>query len=212
MQQQTSAYFDYQEFLQTQIKHLTSRTFASHVAVALGLDREIQAVAVPRSRWAFLLAAFYGRTEVKETIRVPNEEERLEKGIDLVLDHFKVTPVRNSRVAEISYISPDPKLAARIVNSVLKEYIEYNFQAKYDANTQATDFLQKQLVDLKAKVEQSDSALIDYAQSHSIMSVGDKQDVVTQALADISSALTKARSERMEKEAAYRILAKATPD
>ncbi len=78
--------------------------------------------------------------------------------------------------------------------------------------SRATDFLQKQLVDLKAKVEQSDTALIEYARQHSIMNVGEKQDVITQTLADINTKFTEARSARMTKESVYRTLAQATPE
>ena len=59
-------------------------------------------------------------------------------------------PIKNSRVVDISFTSPDPEEAARIANTITSEYIDYNFQAKYDATSRATDFLQKQLVDLKS--------------------------------------------------------------
>lgn len=207
-------YSDYQEFLQTQIKHMTSRTFAAHAAVAAGFDKEFPVTAHPRQRWAYLLSALHGRREAKETKPAPSltREERIQEGIGLILGGLSVSPVRNSRVVDITYSSPDPQLAARIVNVVMEDYIEYNFQGKYDASTRATDFLQKQLVDLKAKVEQSDAALIDYARTHSITNVGDKQDVITQTLSDINSKLTEARTARMEKESVYRTMAAATPE
>ncbi len=210
--QQSNYYYDYQEFLQTQIKHLTSRTFSARAAVAAGFDKEIPVKADPPQRWAFLMSLLPGRTAPKETKHALTREERIHQGAELILGGLKVTPVRNSRVVEVSYSSPDAKLAAQVVNTVIREYIEYNFQAKYDANTRATDFLQKQLIDLKAKVEQSDASMIEYARTHSITSVGEKQDVVTQTLADLNSKLTEARTARMEKESVYRTMAKATPE
>ena len=199
----------YEEYLQTQIKHLTSRSLASRVAVAAGLDKEDATKPAGAneksgilSRWAWLTSP----KKSNEPARPLTKEERLDQGIGLVLGGISVTPIKNSRVVEVSYSSPDPALAARIVNVICQEYIEYNFQAKFDATSRATDFLQKQLVDLKAKVEKSDNDLIDYARTHSIVSVGEKQDVVTQALADINGKLTEARAARMEKESVYRTL------
>lgn len=143
---------------------------------------------------------------------VMTAEERRQAAITKLLKNLAVTPIRNSRVIELSYLSRKPEMAARIVNTVSDEYIEYNFQARFDATTRATDFLQKQLVDLKAKVEKSDNELINYAQRHSIMSLGEKQDVITQALGDINTRLTEARALRMGKESVYRTLSGATPE
>jgi succinoglycan biosynthesis transport protein ExoP len=205
----------YEEYLQTQIKHLTSRNLASRVAIVAGLDKEDAANSQTTgeksglfSRWAWLR----GPDKSAEQARPLTKEERLQQGIDQVLGGLSVTPAKNSRVAEISFTSPDPKLAARIVNILCQEYIDYNFQAKYDATSRATDFLQKQLVDLKAKVEKSDNDLIEYARTHSIMNVSEKEDVVTQTLGEINSKLTEARAARMEKESVYRTLAQATPE
>jgi polysaccharide biosynthesis transport protein len=118
----------------------------------------------------------------KEVNRPPTDEDKVQQGIDFVLGGLTVTPEKNSRVTDITYSSPDPKLATRVVNILTGEYVEYNFQSKFDATSRATDFLQRQLVDLKAKVEASEAALIEYARSHNMLSVGEKQDVVIQTL------------------------------
>ncbi len=205
----------YEEYLQTQIKHLTSRSLASRVAVAAGLDQEDASKPAASgqksgilSRWTWLMSP----KKTSEPLRPLTKEERLEQGIDTVLGGLSVTPVKNSRVVEINYTSTDPQLAAKLVNILCQQYIEYNFQAKFDATSRATDFLQKQLVDLKAKVEKSDNDLIDYARTHSITTVGEKEDVVTQTLGDINAKLTEAKAARMEKESVYSTLSQATPE
>ena len=214
-QDANASYYEYQEYLQTQIKHITSRSLASRVAVAAGLDREVApGKPQPReeglmSRWAWIWG---GGRNPRRRNGLFTREERLQQGIDEVLGGLTVTPERNSRVVEIAYSSPDPKQAARLANILTQEYIEYNFQAKYDATSRATDFLQKQLVDLKAKVEKSEEAQIEYARGHNIMAVGEKQDVVTQTLADVNTKLTEARSVRMDKESVYRNLSDATTE
>jgi len=214
--QQASNYnYFYEEFLQTQIKHITSRSLASRVVLAAGLDRESADRPEPQAPKTGLeqLWSWFAPPEAALEDRPPlSREERIQLAIGQVQGGLAVTPVKNSRVVEISYSSPDPQQAAVIVNTLASEYIDYNFQAKYDATSRATDFLQKQLVDLKAKVEQSEEALINYARDHNIMNVGEKQDVVMQTLADINTRLTEARSARMDKESVYKTLSGATPD
>ncbi len=212
---QSYNYF-YEEFLQTQIKHITSRTLAGLVVEAAGLDGLETAVApkeIERNRLSALWARITGRTVKKEKANIaPAREEIREQAIDRILAGLSVTPIKDSRVVEISYASPDPEEAARIANIITKEYINYNFQAKYDATSRATDFLQKQLVDLKSKVEEQEADLIKYAREHNILNVTEKKDVVHQALGDISTQLTEARSIRMDKESVYLTLAKAKPE
>jgi capsular exopolysaccharide synthesis family protein len=56
---------------------------------------------------------------------------------------------------------------------------------------------------LKAKVEKSQQAMFDYERQNVIVNIGDKQSVVEQRLAALSTDLTSAQSERMQKESLY---------
>jgi capsular exopolysaccharide synthesis family protein len=151
-----------------------------------------------------------GKKETEAAAKPLTKEERLQGAISEVVGSLEATPAKNARIVDISYNSPDPKKAAQIANAITREYIDYNFQAKYDATSRATVFLQKQLIDLKVKVEQSEEALINYARRHNILSVGEKQDVVMQTLSDLNTQLTEARAARMGKESVYRTLAQSS--
>ena len=201
----------YEEYLNTQIKHLTSRNLARRVALAAGLDRRTGPKQEPvgfAAVWDWLT----GSAGAERNQRRLTKEERIQQAIDEVLDAISVVPVRKSHMAEVNYTSPDLELAARVVNILAREYIEYNFQAKYDSTSRATEFLQKQLVDLKAKVEATEEAQLNYARAHNILSINEKQDVVLQTLADLNTELTGARSARMSKQSVYQTLADATPE
>ena len=208
---------NYDEYVETQIRHITSRTLAARVVETLGLDRDDVPDPFIEQKTTGMLAGWLSMGR-HYTPAAPgaagawSPEEKKQAAIDKLLKNLTVTPERNSRVVELSYLSRNPERAARIVNTICAEYIQYNFQAKFDATTRATDFLQKQLVDLKSKVESSDNELIDYARKHSIVSLGEKQDVITQALGDINAQLTEARALRMAKESVYRTIAQTTPD
>jgi capsular exopolysaccharide synthesis family protein len=63
--------------------------------------------------------------------------------------------------------------------------------------------MEGQLDELKAKVEKSQQAMVDYERQNVIVNIGDKQSVVEQRLAALSNDLTNAQSERMQKESLY---------
>lgn len=119
---------------------------------------------------------------------------------------LRVELVRDSRVLEVDFESTDPGLAARVANALVSSYAEYNFRTRYDATRQASGWMEQQLDELKAKVERSQSALVEYERQHSIVNVSEKQNVAEQRLADVSRDLTTAQSERAQKEAVYELV------
>jgi capsular exopolysaccharide synthesis family protein len=123
--------------------------------------------------------------------------------IKAFFDDLRVDRVANSRLIEVKFESMDSQLAAQVANTLLNNYIEYNFRKKYDATRQASGWMEQQLDELKAKVEKSQQALVDYERQYSIVNVSDKQNVAEQRLADLTHDLTVAQSDRLEKESLY---------
>jgi capsular exopolysaccharide synthesis family protein len=118
-------------------------------------------------------------------------------------NHLHVELLNESRLVEVSFESVDPSLAARVANALVKNYVESNFRSKYDTTRQASAWMEQQLDELKAKVEKSQQALVDYERENSIADVGDKENVVGQKLADLSKDLTAAQTDRAEKQSVY---------
>ncbi len=114
--------------------------------------------------------------------------------------------MRDSRMIEVTFESTDPQLAARAANALVNNYTEYNFHQKYDATRQASGFMEQQLDELKAKVEKSQQAMVDYERENAIVDIGDKQNVVEQRLAALSQDLTTAQSDRMQKQSLYELV------
>ncbi|MBI1747978.1 MAG: polysaccharide biosynthesis tyrosine autokinase [Acidobacteria bacterium] len=191
------------QYLQTQFKILQSRTLARRVIETLKLkagDAPLSWDDDPLANAEQLMTYWFAREGAREDA---DTESRL---ITRFLKKLEVTPVRNSRLVEVSYLSPDAPMAARIVNTLGNEYILLNFESKYDATQKATEFLSKQLVDLKIKVERSEEDLVKYAQAHDILGLDEKQNVTVRTLGDLNDALTKARTDRLRRESLYRIV------
>ncbi|PYX33968.1 MAG: hypothetical protein DMG80_03965 [Acidobacteria bacterium] len=126
--------------------------------------------------------------------------------------NLKVSLIPNTRIIEIHYRSTDPTLAASVVNTLAATYVEQNFKTKFESTMQASDWLSKQLVDLQMKVETSQEKLVRYQKEHEILGIDEKQNIITQKLDELNKELTSAESERMEKEAIYRMTQTGDPD
>ena len=117
--------------------------------------------------------------------------------------HLHVELLNESRLVEVSFESRDSNLAARVANALVKNYVESNFRSKYETTRQASAWMEKQLDELKAKVEKAQQALVDYEREYSIANLGDKENVVQQRLAQLSSDLTAAQVDRANKQSVY---------
>ncbi len=193
-------------YYQTQYKILKSRTLAKRVIRSMKLDQNAEFLGhVPPQRPQ--------ANTIGDTAK-PNMDEDLNPGlIDLFLGNLNVMPEQKSRIVRVSFDSRSPVLAANVANDVAKMFIDFNIESKFDATLQARDWLEKQLQDLKAKVERADEALNKYVAENGIVFLSDTssdtkdsrgQSMVTKRLADLSSQLVKATSDRVTKEVTYR--------
>lgn len=150
--------------------------------------------------------------------------------LDLAPDPLQVDPARasamlggfkgslrvalspNSRIIDVHYRSSDPQMAARVVNQLMQTYVENNLKARFESTMAASDWLQKQLVDMQMKVETSQEKLVRYQKEHEILGIDDKQNIITSKLDELNKQLTAAESERMDKEAFYRLVQTGDPD
>ena len=117
---------------------------------------------------------------------------------------LNVRIIPNSRLVQISYTHPDPRLAAEIVNTLAKTFIEENFKTKYESVTQTSEWLSTELADLQLKVETSEEKLVRYQKERGILGVDEKQNIVTAKLDELNKELTAAQMDRIQKDANYR--------
>src|SRR6266446_2492258 len=119
------------------------------------------------------------------------------------LGSLSVKRVPNSRLMDVSFESTNPQLAAQIVNAHIKNFIEQNFQSRYEATTRASTWLTDQLNDWKIRVQKSEDARIAYERQNQIWALDDKQNVTSQRFSDLNKQLTDAQSERMRKQSLF---------
>ena len=91
----------------------------------------------------------------------------------LKIFHRKLTvkPVAGTRLIDIEYLSPDPQLAAAVVNHLLQGLIEKGYQSRYDATMQASSWLGSQLGDLRKKTQELQAKVVKLQQESGVFAV-----------------------------------------
>ena len=73
------------------------------------------------------------------------------KDAPIELPALKVTRPLHTFLLLISYRSPDPQLSADVVNDIARSYIRHTYDIRFQAASQMTGYMEKQLEELKAQ-------------------------------------------------------------
>ena len=117
---------------------------------------------------------------------------------------LEVRPVVSTSLVVIKFTTPDPALSARLANAHASSYVRYGIDLRSQTNSEASEFLQEKLTELKERVQQSEAALNSYRKEKGIISVDDKSNVIIERLLDLNKGLTAAEGDRIAWEAQVR--------
>ena len=120
-----------------------------------------------------------------------------------VMGSVSIEPVATTRLIRINVVNTNPELAARIANAYVQSFIAMTLERRTGSSGYAKTFLEEQIKQTKAKLEDAERRLSAYAKSNSIMMLDDKNNVVNQTYTDYAAALAKAEQERIKAEAVY---------
>lgn len=190
------------EFYETQVQLLTSRSMAEKIAAELPLDNPVFAVLTKPSWLDQIKNAVTGQEPIAFADMPPNQQRALLTAV--VRRGLEVAPIRNSRLMQIYFESPDPVLAAAVANAVAYGFIEANLERKIDTSSYAKTFLEERLEQVKLKLQESELALATFAQRESVINVANRQTLVTTELEALTAALTAAKQARIEADAKAR--------
>ncbi|MBN2974448.1 polysaccharide biosynthesis tyrosine autokinase [Roseomonas aeriglobus] len=197
-----------QEFYQTQYGLLQSRSLAERVALQLRLidDR------------AFFERFGVADSEPDLTIAngrypISGRAGRQRIAGEILLRHLKITPIRLSRLVEISFTSPDAVFSARVANAWADNFININLERKVQATSYGRNLLQRELAQAKERLDESQRQLVGYATNQRIINLPgqtnangttSERSIVADELATLSNTLSQATADRIQAEARYR--------
>lgn len=199
-------------YLRSQYTILASESLARRVIAELGLDtlREFNS---PRWwSWGEKKNVLSPQVFAAGPIRAGADREVYQRVLERFEDRLSINPINRSRLVAIQFDSLDADLAARVANSLAKNYVEQNLEARWSATQNAADWLSQQLSGVKAKLEKSEEQLQDYARRNNLVFLesekGPSWNAENEQIQQLQEELTKAEAQRFEKEALYHIVEK----
>jgi chain length determinant protein EpsF len=165
-------------YLATQVDIVRSRNVAEKVIEAQGLQLDPQ-----------LLAQY----------RTNNDGDEVSRAwlLGYLKGGLSVAPKRESSVLGISFSAEDPELAARVANAFATAYIHTSLELRVEPARQITQWYEQQLGSLRETLMANQNALTSYQEERGIVA-SDRVDVESAKLAELSSMLTAAQSERLD--------------
>jgi polysaccharide biosynthesis transport protein len=133
-----------------------------------------------------------------------SEDATLDADAPVLLKNLKVTRPPNTYILLISYRSADRRLAADVANAVARSYLEHTYTIRIKSSASLSAFMEKQLEELRAKMERSSAALVQFERELNVINPEEKTNILSTRLLQLNTDYTKAQSERIGKEAGWR--------
>ena len=189
---------DYTLTLETQANVLRTDSLAFQVAEQLGLEK----------RKEFSLADVWfdaGLARAEQNLpleKAPLRRRRISRSFHKALT---VKTIPGTRVIEVHFLSPDPQLAADVANTLVGDYLEQYFRTRYNATAQASEWLSKQLEELRSQAEAAQEKVVQYQKAKGILGTDEANNVVMAKLEELNKQLTAAEANRILKQTGYQI-------
>jgi capsular exopolysaccharide synthesis family protein len=105
-------------------------------------------------------------------VTLEDAPQRRAKALKVFSKNLKVKPITGTRIIEIDYSNPDPKLAAAVVNTLTKGLSDYAYQTRFEATNQASRWLGDQMGDLRKASEDMQAKVVSLERESGIYSFG----------------------------------------
>jgi succinoglycan biosynthesis transport protein ExoP len=122
------------------------------------------------------------------------------------LPNLKISRPANTFLILINYRSPNPKLASQFVNAVAKSYIFQTYNIRYLASLSLSEFMTRQIEELRAKMERSSLARAEFEKDLNMIRPEETNGIVSARLLQLNAEYTSAQGDRVKKEAAVQSL------
>ncbi|MBU2431054.1 MAG: hypothetical protein KKH99_10205, partial [Proteobacteria bacterium] len=215
------------EFLETQNQLIKSAAVVKKVVKSLDPDKTYDAFFAPKGNstsyfdavknwFSELFAGFkemigietmWSDSDNTEAKPVPKNQrkpltkaEKLEK---IIKNNVSVSPIPNSRVVQIGFLSDNPATAMKVANSVTQAYIDELIDMQMEVAGYSIGWMKKKADIQRIKLEESEKELHAYKKAHDIITVEDRLTVLPERLSELSKSLTQAETKRKELFAVY---------
>lgn len=198
--------------IQTQSELLKSEELALRVIKRLDLEHDPDFK--PRFNpigWVLSLISPKGGVPDAKDLPLEQRPYRRTYVLKVFAKNLKVKAVSGTRLVDVSYLNPDPKVAAAVVNHLAQALMDYNFETRFNATQQASTWLGGQLSDLRKKSEDLQAKVVRLRRDSGVFAMGEtdpqgREETYTPVLDRLQQAttqLSQAETNRIMKGAVY---------
>jgi polysaccharide biosynthesis transport protein len=172
------------EFYETQYQLIRSKSVAQKVVKMLSLEKN------------------YGLyfKDSKKNLSAEEDQKKTDMLAGIISGGISVSPVKNSKIVNISFVSTNPEFAAMVANTVAKAYIEEILDMRMSSSRYSMEWMTKKAEEEKEKVQKSEQALQEYIKANDIVTLQDKIAITPEKLSEFNTQLIKAETRRKELE------------
>ena len=189
------------DYYETQLGILRSRSLARKTIDALGLwnDPELNGQGATTFA-ARIVTWFSGRPRPSSTL---DETAAQSRAIDQFLARLTLTYRADNRLVDVRIRSANPQRAVDLANTLARVFIADKATITSQASKAASEWLQARLAEQRRRVQASEDALQGYRELNPEVTVVNQDNLAVQKLADLSSAATRAKTERIDAESLF---------
>jgi polysaccharide biosynthesis transport protein len=187
--------------IQTQIKILQSESLLDRVFSKLKVEMPTADASGRVSAWRKVL-----------NLPEPSPGDALEQALNQAAKSLTVRTSGQTRIIEVTIDSVNPQLAARFANTLANEFIEQNLESRWKATQRTSDWLARQLDDMRIKLERSEDALQAYARRSGLLFTDEKTSVSEDKLHQLQQELSTATADRIARQSRYEMAQHSPPD
>ncbi len=139
---------------------------------------------------------------VRKTIATLNLELKPQE----FLEHLRVQEIGGTDILEISYRSPDPKVAAIAVNQVMNLYLQNSILSnRYEAAADR-EFIVKQLPKTQANVHQAEVILRRFEEQNNVVDLEKESESAVEVIANLENQVSLAQAKLVDAESQSQVL------
>ena len=139
----------------------------------------------------------------KDALEEAPDKSALSLEAPIVLKQLRVARPPNTYILQISYRSPNRQLAADVANAIAQSYLAHTYRIRYKATQGLGEFMERQLEELRAKMEKSSAALVQFERELNVINPEEKTSILSSRLLQLNTEFTNAQADRVRKESGY---------
>lgn len=207
----------------TQLRILQSRTIAERVAKKMDLSRRPELLSNKASKQSLIQMVkglvrmnwlFPSKSAAPESAAAAAEasSDAAALNTNFILSGLAVRQIPDTRLVEVSFVSPHPRLAADIVNTLSSEFVYFSVESRYEATQQTSEFLNESISRLREDLATKERELQKYSEEKKILQLNENESNIVTKYAELQKAAMTAQVDRINAESKYKELAKLQID